>query len=106
MMQDRYIKDGHKIINGTKELKGNIVKAMVSHVDELHYQQDITLISSLFSKEYLEEGKFVSLTLSEISKQTKDIKESFMKKKQHTQDLWNSLHTIEKLIYLVCIHEA
>ena len=29
MLQDRYTKDANKIINGSKELKGNIVKAML-----------------------------------------------------------------------------
>jgi len=37
MLQDRYTKDSNKIINGSKELKGNIVKAMLQHVDLLHY---------------------------------------------------------------------
>jgi len=83
MLQDRYTKDGNKIINGSKELKGNIVKAMLQHVDLLHYQNDITLIATLFPKEHLEEGKFVSIALSELSKKVKSVKEYLLAKKQH-----------------------
>ena len=72
----------------------------------LSSQVDVTLISVLFPKEHFEEAKFISIALGEMSKLCKHVKESFAKKKQHTEELWESLFTVEKLIYLVCIHEA
>jgi hypothetical protein len=106
MLQDRYTRDSHKLINGSKELKGNIIKSMMQHVNLLNSQADVTLISVLFPKEHFEEAKFISIALGEMSKLCKHVKESFAKKKQHNEELWESLFTVEKLIYLVCIHEA
>ena len=63
-------------------------------------------MSSIFPKEHFDESKFVSITLSELSKLVKTVKESFAKKKQHNEELWDSLLTMEKLIYIICVHES
>lgn len=37
LTQDRFLKDGHKYMNASKEIKGNLVKALMSHLDNIHY---------------------------------------------------------------------
>ena len=57
------------------------MKAMLQHVDLLHFQSDISLVSTLFSKEHLEEGKFISIALSELSKKVRSAREYLLAKK-------------------------
>lgn len=63
MLQDRFLKDSMKLINGSKEFKGNILKSILQQIDEMYSLSELNLITNIFSKDMFEEAKFVSLTL-------------------------------------------
>ena len=104
LMQDRHIRDQHSLGKASKETRGNMVRALVKHVDSLHHKHEVRLISSLFSS--YDSSKFIGFALSEVFHLTKDIKESLTKKKVYTDSLFKQVETLHKLTYLICVHEA
>lgn len=63
MVQDKYLKDAHKLINESKETKGLIVKALLSGVSQLENPEELHLISNIFTNDHFEESKFITLAL-------------------------------------------
>ncbi len=106
MIQDRHTKDQYKIINASKEIKGNLIKCLLSHVNLLKYPSEVALISNLFSNQYYDEAKFINLVLSELSHCTKEIKDSFLKRKKYDSTLFDFLETMSKLVYLICLQDS
>jgi hypothetical protein len=89
-------------------VKGNIVQSLIQHIEEVNYIQEVNLISILFPREHYEDSKFISIALAEINKRTRDLKESLVKRgNKRDDDMINtSVETINKLIYLICVHEC
>ena len=50
LMQDRCTRDGFKIIERSKEMRGKMAKALLAHIEEIHHPNEIILISGLFPK--------------------------------------------------------
>ena len=68
LIQDKYLKDNHKVLAASsKETKGKLARALISGVEEIHVPQELVLMSSLFPREVLEEGKFIGFALSELN---------------------------------------
>jgi hypothetical protein len=82
MLQDKYTRDSFKIINSSKEVKGNLVQSVLKHFDQLTNKQEIHLFSSIFSHDQMEAGKVISLALSQIHYLVKDLKEELAAKKK------------------------
>ncbi len=64
LMQDRLLKDSHKLIGGNKEFRGKLVSSLMQRIDDLPNTQEIKLFSSLFTKEYFDESKFIGFAMS------------------------------------------
>ena len=105
MLQDRYLKDSLKLINGTKEFKGNILKSLLQQTDDFTSPSELNLISKIFNKDSFEESKLISMTLQELSRRVRDLKEQLLQKRS-TRDFTRELRSINKLVYLICTHEA
>lgn len=54
----------------------NIVKTLIHHIEEVNFIQEVNLISFLFPREHYEDSKFINITLSEINKKTRELKET------------------------------
>lgn len=106
LMQDRFIRDYHSLAKCSKEMRGNMVRALVKHVDTISSKHEVRLVSALFPASSYDATKFIGFALSEIFHLTKDIKDSLSKKKVYNDQLFKKVETISKLIYLICTHEA
>lgn len=106
LLQDRFIRDQHTLAKCSKEMRGNMVRTLVKHVDSINYKHEVRLISNLFPAANYEASKFIGFALSEVFHLTKNIKEGLTKKKVYNESLFKKLETISKLTYLICVHEA
>ena len=119
LLQDYHLKDTLKLVkpqsqessSQIKQFKSNMLKSILHHIDELHYTQEVNLITQqLFSRQNYEEGKFIGIALSEINQRQKSIREKKLSggkpKLKDQEDIDRDLHSINKLIYLICQNEA
>ena len=75
LLQDRHLKDSNKLINGSKEFKGKMLKVFLMGIEDFKRREELHLLTLLFSSSHYEGAKFSALALSQLNHLVKEVRE-------------------------------